>query len=1779
MPQHAKSAKDKKSIANSSEIAGVKETAKESILIGMEHAVENKARYLMKEHAAVVEPKFLKSTRQQYLKKAHQTNAGGPHQISTSKATLRQVTKDARIAHQKQTSDGLKRAGPLAKGVGMGVGAIVDYVEERSEGKSRADAAFGALAGVAAGVGIEAVAGPAAAPIIIGVLTSTSVATDKEEMEHLREAKEKSETQTKKPAQSSDHPNQNTHVNRAPSSAFNNNENTDNNETQTDITDDVDPLTAFGLSKEEGEKWGQMAVEQGITPQEFLSDLKTLAKWVADKKEDQSKANDKQNKKNDLLSDENVNHYLQFTGLMMSCGDAIKCPALKQAGKIAEAAIVIAKNLDSLLVASSTGAALGPIGAIVGAVVGVVCMFLDSGPNPTEIILNKLDKISDQIHALHEAMNENFRQVMKSQLIILETIDKGFRQLNLDLKEGIEAVRVDLGSRLEDLSKTLAYLVTLNHLNAEETAQLGLVRECASVNEWLKGLGDGAPSRRIPELSAGLCASATTAVCAAAPSLTGEVRFKAWHKGHQDPAIFNKSIYSGYTELNDMMGFLAAYVNTAVPDSAIVMNHFGGAAQTLVNPYIWHVAISHYIKLMMNYSDMDNDRNLIRFNNMLTAGENVHSIIKNMSENEKLWTHLIDGYYESVETVTKCLSNYGKSYSESLQESCNQEHPALLIRRNEHVLDILSNTPDEWIALFGEGKSVDKLSRQDIETTPNTGTVAGPHGQEPRQLEAMQPLRDKSRVQNSLTARTVLPSEFLGGEYFDLVKFEVVQLGSIEGIAENNPIPYTKKSTNFLVKYICKNIPVIPDPALGPTSINPNVNWSFPLQVSIKQKASDTNIATLTLSYSAEWIVPPKAGFSTFEGKEHDDPHMVSGFLCCQHAWSSGNEQMKYANYLVECVRAQWENPQQTITAATTRAISSDEQTQMKTQLVNYYYRERQKIALDLSQKSNSINARAKEHLAFQQALERLDMFTHLIQCYTYLIAKDVTQLDLLTSKKVREELISYVNNSIVDLTRSLSPSLVSETKMATSAATHNDRLSFNKIKGLNTLALRKLSRSHPLLLLRAGLNALHRYEIFKRLRQLEFPESTQCNSVEEYELKAVILQEQMFQTETYELFKELNSERFNDSKFRIQNQQRYFSNITANDYSQMYLESTRWAIQKSKSDVVIGNSLVSFNNIDPGNDDLITDIKSRQSVLSLLPRRGWVANLALLMRLAEQLSECKFEQVTPANFVMWGDGFICVLKLIYTSVLQRAAAEAGNGPNEQLATVKDCMKVGTELKTIITTLCTSQKLFSILFDKYLFCLRKIKIKAVGQLSAGYSTSEATALQAVAHSELWAFKRLTLFSVILKPLLELVYGYELAPKTLYPNRNELLKAINLRDQDELLDHLQKHRLVTNNSSFSAFASFESYCQKVTELKEQTLKKISGLKELSPEHNFGIPALDYLLDLGAKAIRSLEQACLVQETHEYRTGVKKKLAEAQKEELEKRKQIIIAAINEFEQHRLAALSPQKPNPAAQEIQQEKKEEKNPEDEQLSPEPLQTEMDNFIERAVPGDGNCLFYSIAYAILKNNTDANCRNKATELRQSVTKHMYKNLNEFKKYFNDENALRAYIKEMRQNSTWGDMLEIIVMSYHILKRPIVIIQRDAHRPPIFINEESKTSPIFLIYTFGLHYDAITPKEGIKRRELMHSIRSKATLNTLPHPSNQKIALRIFFRTNQEKLTIEQQEEIDLQRTILLSLQTATKQSVNKGGSIYSSSSTFFRNRKVKSDYQSVSGVYAPQIN
>jgi hypothetical protein len=191
----------------------------------------------------------------------------------------------------------------------------------------------------------------------------------------------------------------------------------------------------------------------------------------------------------------------------------------------------------------------------------------------------------------------------------------------------------------------------------------------------------------------------------------------------------------------------------------------------------------------------------------------------------------------------------------------------------------------------------------------------------------------------------------------------------------------------------------------------------------------------------------------------------------------------------------------------------------------------------------------------------------------------------------------------------------------------------------------------------------------------------------------------------------------------------------------------------------------------------------------------------------------------------------------------------------------------------------------------------------------------------------------------------------------------------------------------------------------------------------------------------------------------------------------------------------------------------------------------------------------------------------------------MYKNLNEFKKYFNDENALRAYIKEMRQNSTWGDMLEIIVMSYHILKRPIVIIQRDAHRPPIFINEESKTSPIFLIYTFGLHYDAITPKEGIKRRELMHSIRSKATLNTLPHPSNQKIALRIFFRTNQEKLTIEQQEEIDLQRTILLSLQTATKQSVNKGGSIYSSSSTFFRNRKVKSDYQSVSGVYAPQIN
>lgn len=1775
-----------------SELEGVSETAKESVLVRVEHAASQAARAATENKLEKTARQAVKQARQNHIRNAHRQNANASPKISVSKATLRQITKQARLEHTQQVNptSQIKNAGKLANAAVKSVGLIADYVEAREQGHSPADSAFSAGISAVAGAAAETIGGVVGGPILMGIFTPTAIATDAQERAHMQEAIDSQNATKEKPKAAAAPkakakktlPAQQKNVNRAPSSSVPavesqvpdtaapaNNNGDDGNDAQ---VEGCDALSVFGISADEARRFAEAAVERGVSPEECMADFQAVADWMADQ----------EGAEQNIFSEENVNHYLQYAGLISDLGRALKCPALAQAGKAVEHAIVIGKGIATLLAATSAGAAVGGVGAIAGAVVGLVMMFMDSGPNPTEIILEKLAKLSDQLNELQRSMNEQFREMFKTQVFIMEMIDKGFRQLTKDLQQGIEAVRADLGERLADLNIALNYLVELHHLHADEAAQLGLRRECAAVESWLQGVSDGAPSRRIPELAQALSASATTAVCATAGSLTGTTRWTAWKHAGYDPSLFNQSVYADYSVLNDMIGFLAAYANQVrLQNASLAEQHLYQETEVLVNPYIWYVASTHYMRLLMAYADHDTDRYFVHLNRMLTAGEKVKEFIEDIAQDEDFWQYLIEDYYSSIKDVKKCLLEYAEQYSLSFQQNCNAEHPTLAIDHKTHPLDLLQGSPDNWHALFVEGKTIDKLQHnENIPTINNSGHRSNPVAFDPK-LKAMASLQNKNRVIAALNARAVLPQVFLSAEYFHLLTYKVTQQTPIEGIAWINPVPHTKKWVNGVFKYHCKgDNPALPDPDLGPNSINPNNNWTLPLCVSAYDKNSGAEKTSIVLRYSAEWVVPTKAGFSTFAGKEHGEEIIVNGCTCCQHAWSSGDAEMAYGNYLVDCVQNHWENTEQKIAVSVTRTPSEAEQASMKADINALFFNHRRRMSLDLSSKNSTILAHATLHGNFYKALAKLDMTVNLIKSYAYLICKDpkLLQADLLSSTQITAELLSFANNGALDLNRLLSPALWQAFDRAQASAAVPSRLSAATIRALPDIPLKSLTTSpskslpaHPLLLVEAGLIELHRFEFLKQLRQTELPESVQCDSVEAYELRATILTEQMFRDETYEFFKEINAEAFNACKFSALRYQQYFTKLHSDDYSKNYLEVMRWAIQKSKSAVVVGNALVAPDEFEEKNEDLITNVKSRQNIIYALTSRGWVYNLGFLMRLATNLGGCQFDKILePANFDMWGDGFLCLLKLIYNVKSADAAKATGNGPREQRVSVQECLSVGEQIKKIIFTICTSSTLFESLFDKYLQSLRKIKEKASIALEKNYANSEVAAWDFVARSEKWYFKRLTLYSTLLKSLLTLLLGYELSPEEIQNNRQLKLAINNLMGQDQIVDYLQKHRLADNNSGYSAFATMEACYSSLMALKVDVLNKIQIVNQqlastdptVQAAVKLGPPALQYLLEIGYKAERALEQSALVEEIDAHREQVKQNLAGDAKNELAKRKQAVQHAIEELEKRRQAALDA-KSTPAARNSTSssasvismaDDKEEKYPFNDSISSPGSIFNFDKLKTpglslQTVPRDGNCLFYSIAYS-MEGTTRYSYHKRAEKLRAQVSRYMRENSADFAEYFADENELQLYIDDIKINRTWGDMIEIVIIANHILKRPVVIVSSNAQRPPIIINAESPATPVFLLYEYGLHYDALLPKRGVDVRKLMieyqNRVQQPAAIDeNLAQKKSSWYHLKKSIAATTQALTPEQ-EAMDIQRAILLSLLTAPANTKHK---------------------------------
>lgn len=123
----------------------------------------------------------------------------------------------------------------------------------------------------------------------------------------------------------------------------------------------------------------------------------------------------------------------------------------KQISIIGNAGVQIA---DALIKFSAQVAGLGGLqaltslstvvltGNILGAVMALMPLFVDSGPTPEQMILEQVGKLRQQVHQLRVEMHGRFDRIDKSLNTIYETLNKRFDQIDLTLGKLTEDVRV-----------------------------------------------------------------------------------------------------------------------------------------------------------------------------------------------------------------------------------------------------------------------------------------------------------------------------------------------------------------------------------------------------------------------------------------------------------------------------------------------------------------------------------------------------------------------------------------------------------------------------------------------------------------------------------------------------------------------------------------------------------------------------------------------------------------------------------------------------------------------------------------------------------------------------------------------------------------------------------------------------------------------------------------------------------------------------------------------------------------------------------------------------------------------------------------------------------------------------------------------------------------------------------------------------------------------------------------------------------------------------------------
>ncbi|WP_166157522.1 hypothetical protein [Neochlamydia sp. AcF84] len=1204
----------------------------------------------------------------------------------------------------------------------------------------------------------------------------------------------------------------------------------------------------LGISKEEVQLLlDSSLIQSNQVMQQLHSSLEEVHSWMKAEKQQ-------------AVQKQQLQNYNQAIDFLDQLGGMTGCKELQTAAQGAKTVFSIFTAVDQLSNLSSAAlsvlgpsAVLGPVGMIGGAALAFISLFMSGGPDPTQLVLEKLGSLSEQLGDLHKSMNKQFRHVFEGQKVILDAIKEGFQQLKQQQLLLNSEVRVELGSSIQALQSSINLLFKQTSQNVQDQLLFGFTDLCSSADNALQGVVSIKAGKRIPVLMESLVNWAKAH--AANPILTGEGFWNIWSNDgsleadQRLPNHINEYLdfESAPHKLNSLIGFLAYYAvekrNQAAESTA--------SFNKIVNPWIWYRAIDKYLALKKMFINFDPDLDNRLLESVLNIGQNGKKMILEIQDNSVFWEILIKDYYDSLEAVKKSVLAYSQSYNQKFLKECTDEHkkrenPNLTIS----IIDFLYTSAqiEEFINQFtGNINHVEGS----IEPCDNSGETCPPYGINAEHEELLKKGRDEKIIakmhkvyfeKKTLSLKRIdlkdkkniykcvkLSSPYICAEFLRIISFRACQAKSIKGVKVSNIILVPKQGGKGWLRgnNECKNKKgsiLVLDPPISAHHMNPNSDWQMAIAIHQVNQAGEQELLQ-TVTFKGDW--------NGLEGINVEAKHFgemeLDGRKPCMHKFKDHGQKEKYGNHLLDFIENYWENSDsRTITLKEEKKFYTPEkESELKDNIKKFFFLHRQRIATGLLENTGSVDQQN-----FEKSLQRLDMHVKLLRAFLLLTGKSVKGSPfetLINQKAIKEQLKTYSTLDPTSYANHLDSSLL---PCVWGSLNESPRiLDFLQVSKLSPLVLAPL---HPLRLFEVGINDLQIYKVWQTLYLQEFPEYKRFNSLEEYQVKCTVLQKQLFAKESYEMFKELNAERFNDAKFKIEKYLRYFGALTAKEYKQIYLDTARWAIQKSTSKIAIGHYADDFSEVKS-----IDDIKNQQKILFALPR-GWDCNIGYLYQYAISIGRCPIKNWQPTNFTMWADGFQNFMRLIYNDKLKEVARKAQNSKKHRLKTLKDILKVGQDLQAIIYTVCLSNRLFEGLFDHYLSILgklitevttkgnyqvieRKMTTKKINDtFPSKYQQHDPAILLALKGG--FTLEKLNASALILQTFLELVFASDLQD-------DENLKfKLRFKDKEGMYTYLaQKNKALENRLPIlHLLKEYQNYVQKA---KERVNVRLAYGKEL------------------------------------------------------------------------------------------------------------------------------------------------------------------------------------------------------------------------------------------------------------------------------------------------------------------------------------------------------------